>query len=149
MTLAAQGTPLEEVIQNYQLTDMHLSASEEVSPWVFVEGSEGLWARYLLFDLRIGQWHAMVRSDGPASLGRHKHRSPVTGLTIKGSWGYREYDWVARPGDLVQEYPGTIHNLYTDDPDGMLTYFVINGAIEYYDDADNIVFLEGSYSPGM
>jgi 2,4'-dihydroxyacetophenone dioxygenase len=48
--------------------------------------------------------------------------------------GQLAVDWVARPGSYVQESPGTIHTLFSDD--GMKTMFLLNGSIEFYDDND-------------
>ena len=44
-------------------------------------------------------------------IGRHRHRGTVVAMTLKGSWGYLEYDWVARPGSYILESPGVIHTL--------------------------------------
>lgn len=140
MTLDAidHTSGLQRTLLDYQLPDLHLGSGEDVSPWIpYV--SPGVYARYLGFDLRLGQLQVILRADSPAGLGCHKHRSPVTGFTLSGSWGYREYDWVARTGDLVQESPGTIHTLYTDDEDGMAVFFILNGCIEFFDDDDNVV----------
>ena len=133
---------LTDVAYRYQLDDLYAPASEEYSPWMFVEGSEGMWARYIWFDLRLGQWAAMVRSDGPGVLGRHKHRSGVLGYTVEGTWGYEEYDWEAGPGDVVQESPGVIHTLRSINPTGFMTFFVLNGSIDWYDENDNVALVE-------
>ena len=44
-----------------------------------------------------------LRSPSDQWLGKHRHRGIVTATTIAGSWNYREYDWIARPGDYVVE----------------------------------------------
>ncbi|CAM3306192.1 2,4'-dihydroxyacetophenone dioxygenase family protein [Nocardioides dubius] len=133
---------LTDVAERYQLDDLYAPASEDYSPWMFVEGSEGMWARYLWFDLRLGQWGAMVKSEGPGVLGRHKHRSSVLGYTVSGSWGYEEYDWEAKAGDVVQESPGVIHTLRSVNPTGFETFFVLNGSIDWYDEEGNVVLVE-------
>jgi 2,4'-dihydroxyacetophenone dioxygenase len=145
-TIAAMSTSsnpqfpstLQETLAKYQIIDSHLPADEAASPWI-PYGGDNIYARYLSFDTRLGQTHTLLRSSCSGSLGRHKHRSPVNAFTLAGSWGYREYDWVARPGDLVQESPGAIHTLYTDNEEGFSAYFIVNGAVEYYDESDNIV----------
>ncbi|MBN9790127.1 MULTISPECIES: 2,4'-dihydroxyacetophenone dioxygenase family protein [unclassified Pseudonocardia] len=133
---------LDDVATRYQVDDIYAPADESYSPWMFIEGSEGMWARYLWFDVRLGQWAAMVRSDGPGVLGRHRHRSGVMAYTVSGSWGYEEYDWEAGPGDVVQESPGVIHTLRSVNPDGFLAFFVINASIEWFDENDNVVLTE-------
>lgn len=136
--LGPDNSTLEQTLQDYQLPDAYLAGSEATSPWI-PYGGPNMYTRYLSFDPRLGQAHTLLRSSVPASIGKHKHRSPITGYTLSGSWGYREYDWVAKAGDLVQESPGTIHTLYTDDPQGFSAYFVINGCIEFFDDDENVV----------
>jgi 2,4'-dihydroxyacetophenone dioxygenase len=134
----AGGASLENTLKKYQHEDLHLGAGEDVSPWI-PYGGDNLYARYLSFDVRRGHTLTMLRAVSPGSIGKHKHRSPITGFTMSGSWGYREYDWVAKPGDLVQESPGSIHTLYSDNPEGFCAYFEINGCIEFFDDHENVV----------
>jgi 2,4'-dihydroxyacetophenone dioxygenase len=136
---------LTGVAKRYQLDDMYMPASEDYSPWMFVEGSEGMWARYVWFDLRLGQWAALVKSDGPGVLGRHRHRSGVLGYTVRGSWGYEEYDWEASEGDVVTESPGVIHTLRSTNPEGFLTFFVLSGSIDWFDEDGNVVVVEDTF----
>lgn len=139
MTTVSTNTPstLEQTLLDYQLPDGYLDAKESTSPWI-PYGGPNIVTRYLSFDPRLGQAHTLLRATGPGHIGKHKHRSPITGFTLEGSWGYREHDWVARAGDLVQESPGTIHTLYSDDDEGFTAYFVINGCIEFYDEQENV-----------
>jgi hypothetical protein len=134
----AEADSLERTLQQYQHQDTHLGAGEDESPWI-PYGGPNVFARYLAFDPRRGQTLTMLRAIGPGFIGKHKHRSPVTGFTMSGTWGYREYDWLAKPGDLVQESPGAIHTLYTDNRDGFCTFFEINGCIEFFDDNGSVV----------
>ena len=129
---------VDETTKRYQRPDLHIGSSVEESPWIEYL-VPGILVRYLAFDVRQGQLSVVLRATGPAELGRHKHRSPVTGYTVEGHWAYREYDWVSRAGDFVHESPGTVHTLYTDNPEGFTTYFVLNGCIEYFDDQDNVI----------
>ncbi len=133
-TIAQQ---VNRITDTYSRPDLHISGDDSESPWmVYVEG---IYIRYTMFDVRQGQWGLILKTDGPAELGRHKHRSPVNGITLAGSWGYREYDWVARAGSYIHESPGAIHTLYCDDPAGMEAYFMMTGTVEYFDEADNII----------
>lgn len=117
------------------VSDVHLGVDE--SPWV--KYAAGIHVRYTMFDTRQGEWGAILKMDGPASLGPHRHRGAVSGLTLAGSWGYREYDWVARTGSYVRENPGAIHTLYCDDPNGMLAYFMSAGCNEYLDEHGQVL----------
>jgi hypothetical protein len=129
---------VRETTTRYQRPDLHIGSSVEESPWIEYL-VPGILVRYLTFDVRQGQLGVILRATGPAELGRHKHRSPVTGFTLEGHWAYREYDWLSQAGDYVHESPGTIHTLYTDNPTGFTAYFVLNGCIEYFDEQDNVV----------
>lgn len=117
-----------------RLPDVHIAATD--SPWI--EYAPNIMIRYVAFDVRQGSWASIFKTNGPAALGRHRHRGPVQAFTIAGSWGYREYDWLARAGDFVSERPGAIHTLYTDDPEGMEVLFMPHGCSEYFDEEGNI-----------
>jgi hypothetical protein len=117
-----------------------VSYDDTDSPWIVL--APGVYVRYTMFDVVTGVWGLMIKTLGPAQLGQHKHRSPVTAMTLQGSWGYREYDWVARAGSYVYESPGAIHTLYCDDPEGMTAFFVMSGTAEYYDEDGNIAEMQ-------
>ncbi|OJG06072.1 hypothetical protein BG618_02797 [Pseudonocardia autotrophica] len=136
--LETDQSSLQRTLLEYQVPDAYLGADEVASPWI-PYGGPNLYTRYLSFDPRNGQAHSLLRSSVPGSVGKHRHRAPITALTLSGSWGYREHDWVARPGDFIQENPGAIHTLYTDDPNGFSAFFVLNGCIEFFDDDENVV----------
>ncbi|MFF1945984.1 2,4'-dihydroxyacetophenone dioxygenase family protein [Rhodococcus qingshengii] len=121
---------------DYQVEDRIVPAGDETSPWI-PYGGPGMYIRFLMFDVRRGRFAVLLRTEGEAELGRHKHRLQVDGFTLAGSWGYREYDWVAKAGDLVHESPGAIHTLYSG-PEGMLVYFVVEGQLEFFDENDNL-----------
>jgi hypothetical protein len=70
-------------------------------------------------------------------LGRHRHRGRFFGNTVEGSWRYLEYDWVARAGSSVQESPGAIQTLVSDE--GMKTMFWLIGSWEFFDEKDNLL----------
>src|ERR1700753_1554882 len=107
---------VEETTRRYQRPDLHIGSSSDEWPWV-EDLVPGILVRYLSLDVRHGHVSGVLRATGPAERGRHKHRSPVTGFTVEGHWAYREYDWVSRAGDFVHESPGTVHTLYTDNPE--------------------------------
>lgn len=127
---------IDAVVDKYSKKDVFIPATEEESPWVpFVEN---VYIRHLAFDVRANSFTNILRVDAGGGLGRHRHRGPVHGFVLRGSWRYLEYDWVARPGGYVHESPGTIHTLVCDDADGMETIFWMNGSLEFYDDDDNL-----------
>ena len=128
---------LYQTIKEYGRPDCHISASEAESPWVpFVEN---VFIRHLAFDVRASAFANILWVKKNGVLGRHRHRGPVMACTLEGSWRYLEYDWVSRAGDYVHESPGVIHTLVSDDPNGMKTFFWLNGSLEFYDEQDNLL----------
>ncbi|KAA9027005.1 2,4'-dihydroxyacetophenone dioxygenase family protein [Niallia endozanthoxylica] len=128
---------------HFALEEGYLSVSEEESPWIPFPGNDKVWIRHLSFDVRNNSAVNILRVDAGGSLGRHRHRGPVTGFTLEGSWYYEEYDWVAKPGDFIRESPGRTHTLMSDN--GMKTLFHLNGAEEFLDDEDRILFIIDVY----
>ncbi|SLN74668.1 2,4'-dihydroxyacetophenone dioxygenase family protein [Oceanibacterium hippocampi] len=118
-------------IAHYGITDQYIDTDESL--WHPFVGDE-LMLKPLRFDLRNSLYVCILWAKQPGVLGRHRHRSPVTGFTLEGGWRYAEYDWVAKPGDLVQENPGAIHTLIAEK--GMKTLFFVNGSLEFYDEHD-------------
>ncbi|WP_399094279.1 2,4'-dihydroxyacetophenone dioxygenase family protein [Streptomyces sp. BBFR2] len=131
-SLAASEARLDRCRDRYALPEGYIAAAD--SPWLpFVPN---VMIKHLTFDIRSNSaanvlW---VRSGG--SLGRHRHRGPVSGYVLEGSWRYQEYDWVGRPGDFVRESPGRTHTLLSDE--GMKTVFWLNGPVEFLDEHDRV-----------
>jgi 2,4'-dihydroxyacetophenone dioxygenase len=128
--------PYAPTIAEFGLTGGHIGPSEAESPWVPFGDSAAI--RHLSFDVRTGAVANVLWVKGGGRIGTHRHRGAVSAITLEGSWGYYEYDWIARPGSFVHETPGTAHTLYSDDPNGMKAMFWINGAIEFFDDAGKL-----------
>jgi 2,4'-dihydroxyacetophenone dioxygenase len=128
--------PHEAIIKEFGLNGGYIGESEAESPWVPFGDSAAI--RHLAFDVRNGSAANILWVKGGGRIGTHRHRGPVSAVTLEGSWGYYEYDWVARPGSFVYEMPGTAHTLYSDDPNGMKAMFWLNGAIEFFDDAGKL-----------
>lgn len=109
--------------------DVHIGADEKASPTI--EVFPGVFVRFLSFDVRNNSFSNITVVPGGGIIGRHRHRGPVVGVTLEGSWRYAEYDWVAGPGSFIHESPGVIHTLEAGP--GMKTFFEIHGAIEFFD----------------
>ena len=127
---------LDAVVRDYAFPDVHIGGSEEESPWVPFKGTT-TFIRHLAFDVRTNMYANVLWVKKGGSLGRHRHRGRVFGYTLEGSWRYLEYDWIARPGSYVQESPGAIHTLVSDE--GMKTMFWLNGSLEFFDEKDNLL----------
>lgn len=126
---------MDKVRDQLAISESHVTDSETESPWVpFVEN---VWIRHLSFDVRTNTAANVLRVDSGGFLGRHRHRGPVSGYTLEGSWRYLEYDWVAHAGHFVRESPGRSHTLVSDE--GMKTMFWLNGALEFLDEDDQIL----------
>ena len=127
---------LDAVVRDYAFPDIHIGASEEESPWVPFKGNT-TFVRHLSFDVRSNMYANVLWVKQGGMLGRHKHRGRVFGYTVEGSWRYLEYDWIARSGSYVQESPGAIHTLVSDE--GMKTIFWLNGSLEFFDEQDHLL----------
>jgi 2,4'-dihydroxyacetophenone dioxygenase len=112
-------------------------------PRVWVPQAPQVWFRPLMLNTVNGGWVNLLKVTKAGVLSRHRHPAPVHGYVIKGSWHYREHDWVAREGSYVYEPPGETHTLIVDDDvDEMITFFNISGAMIYVDEADRQIGYE-------
>lgn len=134
--LAVRGS-IDAVVREYACPDIHIGAGEDESPWVPFK--ENVYIRHLAFDVRNNFYSNLLWVKKGGMLGRHRHRGRIFACTLEGSWRYLEYDWVARPGSYVQESPGAVHTLVSDDPNGMKTVFMMNGSLDFVDDNDHLL----------
>jgi quercetin dioxygenase-like cupin family protein len=121
------------VVGHYGAKDTHLGADE--TPF-FPFMSEGIEVRLVRVEIKTGTFVVDLRSQAGGVLGRHRHRGSVSATTLAGTWNYLEYDWVAGPGDLVQEFPGTIHTLNVNP--GAYIRFTNDGTLEFLYDDDTL-----------
>ena len=104
--------------------DANIDLDEEEDPRVWVPQTDCLSFRPLCFCVSQGYYVNLLKFKGGGVLGCHRHPSPVHALTLKGSWGYKEHDWNAKPGTYVFEPPGETHSLIVDeDCDEMVALF--------------------------
>ena len=97
---------------------------KEEDPRVWVPQTDCLSFRPLCFCISQGYYVNLLKFKGGGVLGCHRHPSPVHALTLKGSWGYKEHGWNAKPGTYVFEPPGETHTLIVDeDCDEMVAMF--------------------------
>lgn len=122
----------EESIREFAREGAHIPGDDTNNPWIPFGDAAAI--KHFSFDVRTNSVANILWVKGGGQIGTHKHRGVVSAVTLEGSWAYREYDWVARPGDFVYELPGTAHTLHSDDPNGMKATFWINGAIEFFDE---------------
>jgi 2,4'-dihydroxyacetophenone dioxygenase len=137
MSITNTQSSLDAVVQEYAFPDVHIGPGEDESP--YVPYVENVFIRHLAFDVRNNMYANILWVKKGGRLNRHRHRGRVFACTLEGSWRYLEYDWVARAGSYVQESPGAIHTLVSDDPNGMKAIFWLNGSIEFFDDNDNLI----------
>jgi len=130
--------PHAEAIRRYAKEGAYIAGDDKSSPWVPFGDVAAI--KHLCFDVRNNTAANILWVKGGGRIGTHKHRGFVSAITLEGSWGYYEYDWVARPGDFIYELPGTAHTLYSDDPNGMKALFWLSGAVEFFDDHGNYDF---------
>lgn len=131
-SLAAIEARIDQRRDQYALPEGHIA--EAASPWLpFVPQ---VMIKHLTFDVRGGSAANVLWVQAGGTLGRHRHRGPVSGYVLDGSWRYLEYDWVGRPGDFIRESPGRTHTLTSDE--GMKTVFWLNGPVEFLDERDRV-----------
>jgi len=126
---------LDSIVNQYGFPDVHVGGGEDESPWVPFR--ENVFIRHVAFDVRTNMYANILWVKQGGMLGRHRHRGRVFGYTLEGSWRYLEYDWVSRAGSYVQESPGAIHTLVSDE--GMKTFFSLNGSLEFFDENDGLL----------
>ncbi len=138
-------TMLEQAISAMDLGLPDRAIDSEALPWV--PQGERVWFKPLRFDLANGRWVNLLKVTGGGRVNRHRHAGgQVLGYCIQGSWRYLEREWVARPGTFVYEPPGDIHTLVVDPAQDMITLFLLEGVIQYLDDADNVIAQDDVFS---
>ncbi|MGW5815835.1 2,4'-dihydroxyacetophenone dioxygenase family protein [Streptomyces noursei] len=130
--LAAIEARIDRRRDQYALPEGHIAEAD--SPWL--PFAPQVMIKHLTFDIRSNSAANVLWVQSGGSLGHHRHRGPVSGYVLEGSWRYLEYDWVGRPGDFVRESPGRTHTLVSDE--GMKTVFWLNGPVEFLDDQDAV-----------
>jgi len=101
---------------------------------LWVPQAKNVFFRPLCLNVSSGYWMNLLKVTKSGVLSRHRHASPVHGFVLKGRWHYLEHDWVAEEGSYVYEPPGETHTLVVpDDVDEMITYFQVNGSMNYVD----------------
>lgn len=110
---------------------------EVEDPRVWVPQTECLSFRPLCLCVSQGYYVNLLRfksssEDELLTLGCHRHSSPVHAYTIKGEWGYKEHDWIAKEGTYVFEPPGETHTLIVQEGcDEMVGLFHVTGSLLY------------------
>ena len=129
----ASEARIDRLRDKYALEEGYID--HESTPWVpFVPN---VFIKHLTFDVRSSSAANVLWVQAGGTLGRHRHRGPVSGYVLEGSWRYLEYDWVGQAGDFVRESPGRTHTLYSEH--GMKTFFWLNGPLEFLDDDDRVI----------
>jgi hypothetical protein len=87
----------------------------------------------------------VIRWESAVRLPRHLHTGSVHAYTLEGRWRYLEYDWVATPGSVVYEAPGTTHTLQVVEPP-VTAMFVSHGGFLWYGEDGQIVSYQDAAS---
>ena len=102
-----------------------------------------LWTGIEMKMLRIGAEdgvYSVLNRFAPGTvLPTHRHLGAVHAYTIRGSWCYREYDWIAQPGDFLHEPPDSVHTLTVpaSNAEPTVVLFHIEKALIVLDDDGN------------
>lgn len=122
-----------------EIVEMAIPADQRV----WVPQAPGVAFRPLMLNTVTGQWWNLLRVTRTGVVSRHRHPSMVCGLVLRGRWRYLEHPWVAEEGGFVYEPPGEVHTLVVEEPvKEMITFFNVNGAMIYVDEAGNTVAYE-------
>lgn len=116
-------------------------------PWVEFDADFGFTQTKLLrVSLRENSYTTLIRWKAGTRIPTHRHFGNVHAFTMKGSWRYLEYDWIATAGSYVMETAETEHTLEVIED--METLFLVQGAhvsfgpernIIGYDDAQSVL----------
>lgn len=114
------------------LPDIVVPSCDAADERLWVPQTDCLSFRPLCLCVSQGYYVNLLRFVGGGTLGCHRHSSPVHAHTIRGSWGYKEHSWTARPGTYVFEPPGETHTLVVGEEE-MVALFHVTGALLYCD----------------
>ncbi|MFE6692041.1 cupin domain-containing protein [Streptomyces sp. NPDC057743] len=91
---AAIEARIDQRRDQYALPEGHIA--EAASPWLpFVPN---VMIKHLTFDIRSNSAANVLWVQAGGVLGRHRHRGPVSGYVLDGSWRYAEYEGAGAGG---------------------------------------------------
>ncbi|MCL4422508.1 MAG: 2,4'-dihydroxyacetophenone dioxygenase family protein [Actinobacteria bacterium] len=122
-----------------------LCVQAEDYPWV--SGSfGGASMRMLSLAADSGTWVVQTRMPPGLASPTHRHTGCVYAFTMSGRWGYREYDWWAKPGSFVHEPAGVVHTLVIPEDNSEMAeviYVVEGGNINFDADGTFLYYEDG------
>src|SRR3972149_2137042 len=91
MSAIVNEASLAEQIRKFGQPSLFVGENENDSPWVpFVPD---IFIRHLAFDVRSNTFINVLWVQKPGMLGTHRHRCPVWGYVLEGSWYYKNARW--------------------------------------------------------
>jgi 2,4'-dihydroxyacetophenone dioxygenase len=123
--------------KNYKALASYINAKE--LPWF--EWFPGHYLKLCKLNPITGQIITFIRSVTGVSLAVHFHPGTVVVYTVQGAWTYDE-GWVAEAGDVVFEVAGSTHSPRMCGKEETIVFAVIEGALEFRDDAGNVTYVE-------
>lgn len=108
-------------------------------PWV--PWAEGHFIKLIKLNPISGQIILFIRSNPGAALQMHFHPGTVVVYTVQGAWTYDE-GWTSEAGDVVFEVAGSTHSPRMVGKEDTIVFAVIEGALDFVDDAGNTVATE-------
>ena len=121
-------------------------AESEKIPWALIW--EGIELKMLRIGEPTGTYTLLARFQPGVVLPKHRHFGDVHAFTLKGQWGYHEYDWVARAGDYVYEPPNSTHTLFVpeDATEPAEVMYIIDKGMVILGDNDELLLIEDAWS---
>ncbi len=76
-----------DLADKYGVPDHYLSTHDTL--WYHWQGN--IYVKPIRFEAKTGSYVIALNCSVDSDLGKHRHRGPVTGYTVKGAWDYKEY----------------------------------------------------------
>ena len=115
--------------------DVYFKRSKDILDGYTVDEEESAWIpyeprtanRFLMFDLARNAFAVVLRCEPGSGIAAHYHTGAVVGYSLSGTWKYKEYDWIAKPGTFILEPAGEAHTLVVVGDEPMVSFFHVMG----------------------
>lgn len=124
---------------------IHTSVIDDASiPWVpFAPYTNDVLIKYFKCDPIRGETITLLKAPQGTELPKHHHSGTVIVYTIKGSWKYKEHDWIAGPGSIVFETAASSHTPQVlQDGGEVITLNIVVGDLLFLGENDQIMAIE-------
>lgn len=124
---------------------IHTSVIDDESiPWVpFAPYTNDVLIKYFKCDPIRGETITLLKAPQGTELPKHHHSGTVIVYTVKGSWKYKEHDWIAGPGSIVFETAASSHTPQVlQDGGEVITLNIVVGDLLFLGENDQVMAIE-------